>query len=134
MTVVHLDDFRPGAGEGRRAKIWARVLERVLVHLPRDNQTSGCWEYLGADSGKPGRGRAKGRGHSYGRMSLDGATVAVHIIMWVIVNGPIPPKKVLDHLGCWTRKCCNPDHLEMVTHKRNCERRDKRRKLVCVAA
>jgi hypothetical protein len=135
VTVIHLDDFRPGDGEDRRARIWAKVMSRVVIHLPRGGQETGCWEWLGPDSGKPGRGQDKGRGHSYGRMALDGATMAVHIVMWVLVNGPIPPRKQLDHAGgCWTRKCCNPSHLEMVTHKRNQRRRDERRKLECVAA
>jgi hypothetical protein len=128
MTVVSLDDFRPGNGPCRRERIFARVFSRCTVHEPRAGQRTGCWEWLGADSGKPGRGRAKGRGHSYGRMTLDGATMAVHIVMWVLVNGPIPPRKQIDHAGgCWTRKCCNPEHLDMVTHKRNQKRRDERR-------
>lgn len=114
--------------EGRRGAIWRKIMSRVVIHLPRPGQTCGCWEWTGPDSGKPGRGRENGRGHSYGRVCIDGATMAVHIVMWVIVNGPIPPKKVLDHLGCWTRKCCNPEHLELVTHKTNARRRDQRAK------
>lgn len=133
MTVVQLDDFRPAAGVGRRESIWARVLSRCKIHMPRGDQAEGCWEWLGGDSGKP-KPKNAARGHSYGRMSLDGNTMAVHIVMWVLVNGPIPPRKQLDHLGCWTRRCCNPSHLEMVTHKRNQKRRDERRKLTCEAA
>ena len=58
-------------------------------------------------------------------MKLDGATVAVHIAMWVIEHGPIPPRKQLDHV-CRNRLCVrpDPDHLEMVTHKQNMKRRD----------
>jgi hypothetical protein len=128
--IVNLDDFRPGEGADRRQRIWDKIMSRVVIHLPRGDQKTGCWEWLGPDSGKPGRGQAKGRGHSYGRMCIDGATMAVHIVMWIIVNGPVPLRKQLDHLGCWTRKCCNPGHLEMVTHKKNQRRRAERRKAV----
>ncbi len=51
-------------------------------------------------------------------MSLDGATVAVHRVVWTHYNGYIPPKKQIDH-RCENRLCCNPLHLQMVTHKRN---------------
>lgn len=128
------DVIRPAAFaceplSGRRQKLFDKIVARVRIHLPRDGQTTGCWEYLGADSGKPGRGRDKGRGHSYGRMCVDGATMAVHIVMWVIFHGPIPPRKQIDHSGkCWTRKCCNFDHLQMVTHKRNQKLRAQRSK------
>jgi hypothetical protein len=52
--------------------------------------------------------------------------MAVHIVMFVLEHGPIPPRKQLDHL-CRTRRCVNADHLELVTHKENQRRRDKAR-------
>lgn len=55
-------------------------------------------------------------------MNLDGATVAVHIAMFVCENGPIPPRKQVDH-KCRNRLCVRPTHLEMVTHKQNQRRR-----------
>lgn len=111
--------------EGRRARIWAKVLERVRHHMPEEGQASGCMEWLGPSSGaaKPKNGA---RGHGYPRMNLDGATVAVHKVMWILINGPIPPRKQLDHT-CRRRMCVNPAHLEMVTHKRNQKRRDQAR-------
>lgn len=63
-----------------------------------------------------------GRGGRYGRMCVDGATMAVHIVIWVIENGPIPPRKQIDHL-CMRRDCCEETHLEMITHKKNQRRR-----------
>ena len=63
-----------------------------------------------------------GRGGGYGRMSLDGATVATHITSWVNENGVLPPRKQLDHL-CRRRLCWNDQHLEPVTHKQNQKRR-----------
>jgi hypothetical protein len=59
-----------------------------------------------------------GRGGGYPRMSLDGQTVAVHIVAFTNKNGFVPGKKQIDH-KCNTRMCVNPDHLQMVTHKKN---------------
>lgn len=99
----------------RRQKIWDKVMLRVRV------TPEGCWIWTGPDSGKTGRGRG------YPRMSLDGATIAVHKVMWIIKHGPVPPRKQLDHT-CRHRMCVNPDCTEMVTHKQNQKRRDDARK------
>ena len=42
---------------------------------------------------------------------------------WIVENGPIPPRKQIDHL-CRNRRCVRPSHLEMVTHRKNQRRRD----------
>lgn len=91
----------------------------------------GCYLWTGPDSGE-------GRGGGYGRMCVDGATMAVHIVMWVIRHGPIPPRKQLDHTcgdlpGNAGRRCVNPDHLEMVTHLKNQRRRAARAKATASA-
>lgn len=99
----------------RREAIWAKVMARVKV------LTDGCWIWEGPTSGESGRGRG------YPRMSVDGGTMAVHKVMWIIKHGPVPPKKQLDHT-CRVRMCVNPDHTEMVTHKQNQKRRDDARK------
>lgn len=105
---------------GRRAAIARKVMSRVeIVPPPPCGLDTPCWLWTGPDSGA-------GRGGGYPRMSLDGATVAVHIVMWVIENGPVPPRKQIDH-RCATRRCVNPDHLQMVTHLRNQRLRDERR-------
>lgn len=81
--------------------------------------TCPCWEWTGPTSGT-------GRGGGYGRFCLDGQTVAVHIVGYTNHHGYIPSKKQVDHL-CNNRLCWNPAHLELVTHKQNQRRRDKRR-------
>lgn len=47
-------------------------------------------------------------------------------------KGPIPEGLEIDHL-CRHRACCNPNHLEAVTHQENCSRalRQKHRKTHC---
>jgi hypothetical protein len=44
-----------------------------------------------------------------------------HRVSWVLTNGPVPDGLELDHL-CRQRSCCNPDHLEAVTHLENVRR------------
>ncbi len=84
-----------------------------------NNKPSPCHLWTGPDSGD-------GRGGGYGRMSLDGQTVAVHLVAYTHYFGYIPGKKKVDHL-CNQRRCCNPQHLELVTHRENCKRRDSRK-------
>ena len=98
----------------RRQKIFYKIMARVRI-----DKDTGCWNWTGPTSGS-------GRGGGYGRMSLDGQTVAVHIVMFCNFFGFIPGKKQIDH-KCNNRICCNPDHLEMLTHKQNQKRRDERK-------
>ncbi len=60
-------------------------------------------------------------------MKLRGQTCAVHRVMYTNEYGYVPGKKQIDH-KCRNRLCVNPDHLEMVTHKENCRRRDRARR------
>lgn len=98
----------------RRSRIIGKIMERVEI----DEQT-GCWNWQGPTSGE-------GRGGGYGRMCLDNQTVAVHIVSFTHFNGYVPGKKQVDHV-CENRLCCNPAHLELVTHLEN-QRRKQRRK------
>lgn len=83
---------RVGNPLGRREEIISRILARI------DICNAGCWNWQGPTSGS-------GRGGGYGRMSLNGRTVAHK---------------------CANRLCCNPDHLELVTHRENQRRRARR--------
>lgn len=93
----------------RRHDIYRKILTRIKIDV------DGCWIWQGPTSGN-------GRGGGYGRMSLDGQTVAVHLVMFTHVHGYIPGKKQVDH-KCRKRLCCNPKCLELVTHKENQRRR-----------
>ncbi len=97
--------------EAIRAKIYA------CVEIVDTGYETPCHLWTAGDSGK-------GRGGGYGRMWLDGQMVAVHIASWVNEHGLLPGKKQLDH-KCRQRRCVRVEHLEMVTHKENCRRRDR---------
>ena len=95
------------------------LLEKIKSNIKINKNN--CWLWKGATSGK---GKSAGRG--YGRMSVNGYTSAVHRVMYVCVNGYLPNKIQVDHI-CNNRLCCNPEHLQAVTHKKNCKLRDKRK-------
>ena len=108
---------------GRRDEIMARIYERVEVRdlgFVLDDKPSPCHIWTGPDSGT-------GKGGGYGRMSLNSQTVAVHLVVYTHYFGYIPGKKQIDH-RCNNRLCCNPAHLEMVSHITNQRRRAQRAK------
>lgn len=59
----------------------------------------------------------------YGQFWVSGKMVRAHRFSWELVNGPIPEGTQVDH-RCHVRRCVNPAHLRLVTHKQNCENRD----------
>lgn len=70
-----------------------------------------CWEWTGFC--RPPYG--------YGYVRYQGHIRFIHRVTYVILVGPIPEGLELDHL-CRFTSCCNPAHLEPVTHKVNSER------------
>lgn len=63
-----------------------------------------------------------------------GFSTGAHRATWVAANGrQVPRGLVLDHL-CRNKWCCNPDHLEPVTHAENIARGWPDRAAICAAA
>lgn len=102
---------------GWRGAILRKIMARVELAEPPAGVTGCCHLWTGPHSGN-------GRGGDYPRVNIEGGTMAVHIAVWVIKHGPIPPRKQLDHL-CRRRRCVNDEHLELVTHLENQRRRAK---------
>jgi len=94
-----------------------RLLAHIFSKCHKDENDCIVWQ--GPDSGK-------GRGGGYGRFSFGGITASVHRTVYAICYGPIPGKKQIDH-NCNNRRCCNPEHLVRMTHKKNQKLRDGRR-------
>lgn len=55
---------------------------------------------------------------NYGKVYIKNKLYSTHRLAYVTVKGAIPDKLVIDHL-CRNPFCCNPDHLEAVTHAEN---------------
>lgn len=57
----------------------------------------------------------------YIRVSVAGKKIMSHRLALIESGVVIPEGYEVDHL-CRNRACCNPSHLEVVTHKQNMER------------
>lgn len=80
-----------------------------MHHDPNDWRAVPC---------KPPPSQAHSNGHGYYKVSVGGEYLYVHRIAYESATGPIPDGLVIDHL-CRNRWCCEPAHLEAVTHREN---------------
>ena len=62
----------------------------------------------------------------YGDVWWQGARRYAHRVMFVLTRGSIAEGTEIDHL-CRVRACCNPAHLEPVTHAENMRRAELHR-------
>lgn len=85
------------------------AVQRLLAKI-EINDTTGCHIWT-----------ASVDGHGYGQFSLNGRPRKVHQILWCAWGLEVPEGLELDHV-CKTKRCCNPLHLELVTHQENIRR------------
>lgn len=85
------------------------------IQISQDNVYNGipCWEWTRYISPE-----------GYGEHWYQNNKTLSHRFVYAWLVGPLPKKRYtleLDHL-CRNRKCCNPAHLDLVTHKENMHR------------
>jgi hypothetical protein len=88
----------------RQRLVGVAPFERILRRTRVD--AAGCWVWQASMQG------------GYGRLNMHGRKVFAHRLAWECRFGPVPDGLELDHL-CRNKACCNPDHLEPVTHTAN---------------
>ncbi len=99
----------PSLSDHSRRLFWSHV---------KYGSPSDCWLWQGTwiDS----------HGHKYGVWNHLGFQLYAHRIAYTLTIGPIPDGLTIDHVkarGCTNKLCCNPAHLEAVSHAVNMQRR-----------
>jgi hypothetical protein len=99
-----------------------RLSEKLWRRIHVVPQT-GCWLWTGSIN-RDGYGliwsKTKGGCGKKGRVA--------HRVFYEILKEAIPRETEIDHL-CRIRNCCNPDHLEAVSHRENFDRSTARKGL-----
>lgn len=102
-------------------RFWAKVeFGPDGFHSQTGKNLGPCWIWIGGLN-------PDGYGHWTIGSRTDGTRTGLgtHCSAWMAANGPIAKPLELDHL-CRVRACCNPLHLELVTHAENSNRCDRR--------
>ena len=111
--------FHPTADWALSPVLPARFWEKVAI-----NPLTGCWLWLGAKGGHP-----RFPEHKYSQIAVwnDGkrTVTTAHRFAYEIVFGKIP-EGYEPHHKCEVKLCVNPNHLEVVTHRENCRRRNNK--------
>lgn len=100
----------PGvAGKALEERLWARVDKQGPPPAYRP-ELGPCWIWQGTVNN-----------NGYGWISNNKRGLLVHRVAYELLIGPIPQGLDLDH-RCRVLRCCNPTHLEPVTHQENMRR------------
>ncbi|MFF5973643.1 HNH endonuclease signature motif containing protein [Streptomyces sp. NPDC012769] len=91
---------------GRKvADVEAHFLEKLIV-----GHEGGHWSLASAQNN-----------HGYHKFYYAGGQTYAHVVSYELFVGPVPDGLEVDHL-CRATWCCNPAHLEAVTHSVNIRR------------
>jgi hypothetical protein len=91
-------------------------LEERILKLISKEESTGCWLYQGHLDR-----------YGYGQISINSNTTTVHRCMYKLKKGEIKEGYIVGHLcdekyatdSKVNRRCCNPDHLQLMTIKEN---------------
>ena len=89
-----------------------RRAKRLIMKGSTINPETGCWDW---SSVTPRLG--------YGRVGWNGGSMLSHRLAIQAFGGSLVDGLEVDHL-CRNRACCNPEHVEQVTHAENIRRGD----------
>jgi hypothetical protein len=104
-----------------------RILRKVERRRASALVADECWLWTGATNG--------GVRGGYGHMKVGGKNVVprlVHRIVFELAHRPLAAGETVDHV-CGVRRCCNPDHLQAVSHGENVRLGVERRRLLAAA-
>jgi len=106
-------------GELRQIVTNETILQRFNKNIQEDE--NGCWRWIGAGSGKNYVAET-GEG-GYGQLRYAGKSYMAHRWSYEYYNKVTLHKEdTLDHL-CRVTRCCNPEHLEIVSRSENVKRK-----------
>lgn len=111
---------RPHNARGLCGTHYSRLMKHgdtnLYLRTPEDRfwanveKSGDCWLWTGGKTG--------GEWGRYGAFQVNGRQTKTHRFAYELLVGPVPEGLELDHL-CRVTLCCNPEHLEAVTHREN---------------
>lgn len=119
-TERETDDGRRYAVQHAYDRTLEAPLKRFMAKVNTDGP-GGCWLW---------EGYVDPAGYGRWRMPDQKNASSAHRASYIMLKGPIPKGKYLDHL-CRVRSCVNPDHLEPVTPYENVDRGLGRKRDAC---
>ena len=106
-----------------RQKRILRLPDRFWAKVSVDLET-GCWNWTASKC-------KEGYRAGYGIFNVGGRASSPYVLTYTALVGPVPAGLELDHL-CRNRGCCNPEHLEPVTHAENMARSIRAMQTHCI--
>lgn len=110
MCRRHYDQARFSGGMDVQGWSKSEPLDSRLSRRVDDSAgPDACWPWTGATDGQ-----------GYGHFRFQGRFLKAHRVSYSLAVGEIEDGYEIDH-QCRNKRCCNPSHLRLATHKQNLE-------------